>query len=211
MKNFMNHLRVYIFRGLLAIIPLLLCALAIRLLYVLIDRRMMGFLERFFDIRAVPGLGLFILLVFLYFLGLIVSNIIGRQLFKLIENITDRIPFIKVIYGVGKQLSQSLSLADGQKQAFKKALLVKINDGLWVPAFLMSSNIDPKTKEELFFVLIPTSPTPASGFVSLVKASHTVDPGWTIEECLKAIVSVGIITPSQIIDSSRLYNKPTSG
>lgn len=196
MKNVITHTRNYIFRGLLAIIPILLCALAVQLLYVLIDKKIMGFLENFVQIRQIPGLGILILLIFLYFLGLIVSNIIGRQFFKFLESVTQRIPLIKSIYGIGKQLSQSLSVAESEKQAFKKAVLVKVgSDGLMVPAFVMNSLIDPTSKEEYFTVLAPTAPTPGSGFVLVVKKSETVDPGWTVEECLKAVVSVGIILP----------------
>jgi len=198
MKHFFQHIRIYIFRGLLAVIPLLLCAFAVQLLYVVIDKRIIGFLNNFFEVRKIPGMGIFLVFIALYVTGLIVSNFIGHRLLRLIELITKRIPFIGTIYGVGKQLSHGLSLADGQKQAFKKAVLVKINnDGLLVPAFVMSSMKSRTSDEEYLFVLIPTAPTPASGFVSVVKASQTVDPGWTVEECLKAIISIGIITPKE--------------
>jgi uncharacterized membrane protein len=135
----------------------------------------------------------------LYLIGLIVSNIVGHQFFKFIGDISQRIPLIKTIYGIGKQLSQSLSVADSDKQAFKKAVLVKINnDGLMVPGFVMGSLMNRTTNEEHLFILAPTAPTPGSGFVLVVKASQTVDPGWTVEECLKAIVSVGIVSPKEM-------------
>lgn len=198
MKHFFQHLRTHVFRGLLAVIPLLLCFLAVYLLYIIIDQRVVGFLNNFFAVRQIPGLGILLVLVSLYLIGLIVSNILGHRILRLLESIPQRIPFIKTIYGVGKQLSQGLSVVDGEKQAFQKAVLVRLNkDGLWVPAFVTGSIKNPVTKEEFLFLLIPTAPTPASGFVFVVKASETVDPGWSVEECLKAIVSVGIITPKE--------------
>ena len=208
MKNFITHIRNYIFRGLIAMIPILLCALAMQLLYVLIDKKIMGFLGKFLEVRHIPGFGILLVLICLYLIGLIVSNIMGRQLFKFIEGISQRIPLIKVIYGVGKQLSQSLSVADQEKQAFKKAVLVKIdNSGLMVPAFVMGSMINRKTDEEFLFVLVPTAPTPASGFVLVVKSSQTVDPGWSVEECLKIIVSVGIVSPKETKMSDKSDDK----
>ncbi len=196
MKHFFQHIRTHVFRGLLAIIPLLLCVLAVQLLYVLIDQKVIGFLNNFIAVRDIPGMGILLLLVALYFIGLVVSNILGHRVLKLFESITEKIPFIKTIYGVGKQLSQGLSVVDGEKQAFQKAVLVRVSkDGLWVPAFVTGAIKNPVTSEEFLFVLIPTAPTPASGFVFVVRASETVDPGWSVEECLKAIVSVGIITP----------------
>ena len=201
MKNFFTHARIYIFRGLLAIIPILLCVVAIRLLYVLIDKKIMGFLDNFIEIRQIPGMGIVLVLVSLYLIGLIVSNIVGNQFFKFIEGVSQRIPLIKTIYGLGKQLSQGISAVDHGNQAFKKAVLIKLNnDGLMAPGFVMGSLISRRTNEEYLFVLAPTAPTPGSGFVLVVKASQTVDPGWTVEECLKAIVSVGIISPKEMKD-----------
>lgn len=195
MKHFIEHLRTFIFRGLLAIIPLLLCTIAVQLLYNLIDKKVLEFLNQYWEVRKVPGLGILLVLISLYFIGLVVSNIIGHQAFRLIEVFTQRIPLIKTVYNVGKQLSHGLSVADGEKQAFKKAVLVKVNkDGPFVPAFVMNT-IKGQGGEEFYFVLVPTAPTPGSGFVFVVKVSETVDPGWSVEECLKAIISVGIITP----------------
>lgn len=196
-KNLFSHIRIYIVRGLLAIVPILLCVFAIRLLYILIDRRIMGFLNNFFEVHKIPGLGILLLLILLYLIGLAVSSIVGHRLLRFVERITQRIPFIKIFYEMGKQLSKGLSIIDGERQAFQKAVLINLNNGLWVPAFVMSSVKSRTTDEELLFVLVPTAPTPASGFVCVVKASQTFDPGWTIEECLKVIVSAGIIIPKE--------------
>ena len=199
MKNFIAHARGYVIRGLLAIIPLLLCYSAVQLLYNLIDKRIMHFLYNHIGLKQIPGLGIVLLLVCLYFIGLIFSNIIGNQFFRFIEGISKRIPLISSIYGVGKQLSQGLLTIDQEKQAFKKAVLIKINkEELMVPAFVVSSLINRKTNEEYLFVIVPASPTPSHGFIFVVKASETIDPGWTVEECLKTIVSVGIVSPKEI-------------
>ena len=199
MKHFIIHMRSYILRGLLAVIPLLLCAGALQLLYVLIDKRVIGFLDNFIKLRYIPGLGVLLVLICLYFIGLVASNIIGRQFFKLIEGITHRIPLIKSIYAVGKQLSQSLSMGEKEKQAFKKAVLVNVNNqGFWSPGFVTGYIKDKGTGEELLVVFVPTVPNPTTGFVFVIKKSQVFDPGWSIEECLKVIVSAGIITPGEV-------------
>ncbi len=197
-----NHIRVHVFRGLLAVTPVLMCAGAIYLLYVLIDKKIIGLLSNFFNIQAFPGLGILLVLVALYLIGLIVSNIIGRRLLKAVEKLTTHIPFIKSIYGVGKQLSQSFSTGDKAHQAFKKMVLVKYgHNDILIPAFVMSTIVDEKTKEELLFVYMPNVPSPPGGFIFLVKASQTVDPGWSGEECLKTMLSFGIVPPKSILHS----------
>ena len=97
MKLFFSHARTYIFRGLLAVIPLLLSVVAIQLLYVLIDKRVVAFLDQFMHVRQIPGLGILLVLICLYFIGLIVSNVVGKQIFYFIGGITERIPVIKAI------------------------------------------------------------------------------------------------------------------
>ena len=204
MKNIVNHFRRNILRGLLAVIPVVLCVISIQLLYVLIDKKVIGLFDKFFSLRYIPGLGILLVLVCLYLIGIIASNIIGRQFFRLIEGISNRIPLIKPIYAVGKQLSHSLSIGEGEegKQAFKKAVLVNVNNhGVWSPAFITGYLKDKKTNEELFIVFVPSVPNPTTGFAFVVKPSQTFDPGWSIEECLKAIMSAGIITPGEIRNS----------
>ena len=198
MKEFLQHARSYIFRGLLAIIPLLLSILAVKLLYVLIDKRVVAFIEDFVPVRHIPGLGILLVLVCLYFIGLTVSNVLGRQVFHLIEHVTKRIPVIKAIYQVGKQLSESLSITEG-KQAFQKALLIDCNNsGVWTVAFVTGTIKHQSTGEEFYRMFVPTVPNPTTGFIFLVKPSQTVDPGWTVEEALKMVVSAGIISPPNL-------------
>ena len=105
---------------------------------------------------------------------------------------------IKVIYGVGKQFSDTLSVTDPQKQAFKKAVLVNsFNGNGWMVGFV-TGTIKDQNGEELLKVFVPSSPHPLTGIVFLVKPSQTLDCGWTVEEALKMVVSVGIISPEEI-------------
>ena len=198
MKNFFNHIRVYILRGLLAIIPLLLCVTAIELLYRLIDKQIMRFLDQFIDIRQIPGLGILLLLISLYIIGLIFSNVLGRQIFRFIDSITERIPIIKFIYGVGKQISDTFSMTDPQKQAFKKAVLVEtFNSNGWMVGFVIGG-MKGANGEELLKVFVPSSPHPLTGIVFIVKPSQILECGWTVEEALKMVVSIGIVSPEKI-------------
>ncbi|MCX5682010.1 MAG: DUF502 domain-containing protein [Candidatus Omnitrophica bacterium] len=198
MKKFIQHLRVYIFRGILAIIPIFLSLLAIQLLYVLIDKKVMVLLGKFIEVRQIPGLGLLLVLVCLYLIGMIVSNIAGRGLFRFIDWIGQGIPVIKAVYHAGKQLSESLSGAEA-KQTFKKPLLIDWNDnGVWAIAFVAGQIVDQRTGENLYRVFMPHVPNPATGFIFLVKESQTIDPGWTMEEAIKMVISGGVISPKEI-------------
>lgn len=197
MKKFMNHIKKYIFRGLLAITPLALTYLAVKLLYTTIDQRAVGIVDRLLGIRF-PGLGILLVLVTLYILGLLASNVFGKQVLRLIERVTERIPLIKTTYKVGQQLGKTLSLPE--KQVFKKAVLVDyLKPGIWTIGFVTGEVIDRKNNDEkLLKVFVPTPPNPASGTMVVVKESETRDPGWTVEEAINAVISGGIIGPEEL-------------
>jgi uncharacterized membrane protein len=197
MKAFSRHLRKYVIRGFLAIIPLMLSVLVIHLLYVNVDKRVVRLVDQTIGF-SFPGLGIIFSLAALYILGIVASNIIGKKTLGIIEKITDRLPFIKTTYQVGKQLADTLALPD--KQAFKRAVLVDyLKPGIWTIGFVTGKIIDRKNNDEVLLkVFVPTPPNPTSGTMVVVKESETRDPGWTIEEAIRAVVSGGIIGPSEI-------------
>jgi uncharacterized membrane protein len=197
MKKLVAHIKKYIFRGLLAVVPLFLTYLAIKLLYTAIDQRAVGLVDRFFGFKF-PGLGIVLVLVTLYILGLLASNVVGKKLFGLLGRITNHIPLIKTTYKVGQQLGATLSLPE--KQVFKKALLVEyLKPGMWTIGFVTGEVVDRKSNDErLLKVYIPTPPNPTSGTMVVVRETQTRDPGWTIDEALQAVLSGGIIGPEEL-------------
>ena len=196
MKNFLTHIQTYIFRGLIAIIPLALSYLALQFFYLEIDKRVVGWLNRFIGF-SIPGLGILLVLIFLCFLGFVASNVIGKKIFGLIEQITNRIPIIKTVYQVGKQVSLTLSLPE--KKIFQRVVLVEfLKPGYWTLGFVTGTLIDRTTNEHLLKIFVPTAPNPTSGWFVLAKESQTRDSGWSVEEAMKTIISGGIIGAEEI-------------
>ncbi|MGD9034807.1 MAG: DUF502 domain-containing protein [Desulfobacteraceae bacterium] len=197
MKKLVAHIKKYIFRGLLAVVPLFLTYLAVKLLYTAIDQRAVGLVDRFLGFKF-PGLGILMVLISLYILGLLASNVVGRRLFGVVEKMTNYIPLIKTTYKVGQQLGKTLSLPE--KQVFKKAVLVDyLKPGIWTIGFVTGEVIDTKNNnEKLLKVFVPTPPNPTSGTMVVVRESETRDPGWTIEEAINAVISGGIIGPEEL-------------
>jgi uncharacterized membrane protein len=197
MKSFLVHIKSNLVRGAIAMIPLTLSFIAIFAIYNYGDKRMGNLLERLFGIN-IPGVGLLTVLVILYVVGILVTNTVGRQGMRFIEHITNRIPLVKTTYQIGKQLSNTLSLPE--KQVFKKAVLVEyLKPGIWTIGFVTGSVVDHRNNDmTLLKVFVPTPPSPMSGTMVLVKEDQIKDPGWTIEEALKTVISGGIIGPSEI-------------
>ena len=196
-KDLFNHIKKYVIRGLLAIIPLGLTFLVIRFLYVTIDKRVMGAVHRLIGF-SIPGLGILLLLIILYLLGHGASNVMGKQIFSWIETITDRIPLIKTTYKIGKQLQTTLSLPE--QQIFERAVLVEyFRPGMWTIGFVTGTLTNRENPDEVFLkVFVPTSPNPTTGLIIVVREAQTKNPRWSIEDAMKAVVSGGILGPAEI-------------
>lgn len=196
MKAVFKHVRTFIFRGLLAIVPLVLCYFVIRFLYLAVDQKVANLIEKVVGFR-IPGLGIVLVLVILYLLGLAASNWAGKQVFSLIERVMERIPVIKTIYHLGKQFGTALSLPE--KHVFKRAVLVEhFKPGVLSIAFVTGEVVDGKSGERLLRLFIPTAPNPTTGFLVLVASDKVRDLPWTVQEAMNAVISGGIIGPGTI-------------
>jgi uncharacterized membrane protein len=196
MRKIAAHIRAHLIKGLLVSIPFAVIIFAVGSLYVFIDKRILGIIDRFFGF-SFPGLGLIILLASLYGIGLLADNIVGKYLFRIVEALVARIPLLNTAYKIGKQLSSTLSLPE--QQIFKKAVLVEyLKPGIWTVGFITGTLTDQRNKNLLFKIYIPTPPNPTSGTMVLVPETQIRDPGWTVNEALKMVLSGGIIGPDQI-------------
>lgn len=196
MENVFRHVRQNVLRGLLAIIPLALSFIAIRFLYILIDQKIMGFVNRILGFQ-VPGLGILILIASLYLLGLVASNVVGKQLFHVMDGIFHRIPLVKTTYQIGKQLVAAVSKPE--KNIFKRCVLLRLRDGVWLLAFVTGELVDKQDPtQKLLEVFVPTPPNPVSGMVFFVKEVDVRDPGWSIEDAMRIVISGGILGPKEI-------------
>ena len=202
MKKILSDLKIRgnIFKGLLAITPLVITWLVIKFVYVMVDRRMMNIMDQFIGFR-IPGLGLIVVLLILYILGILSSQVIGRRLFNLLEAISNRIPIIKTTYQVGRQVANTLSLPG--KQVFKKAVLVEcFKPGVRVIGFVTGTIEDKQTHQKLLKIFVPHVPNPISGFLVFMKEADVFEPQWTVDEAMKAVISGGIIGPDLIQPAS---------
>jgi uncharacterized membrane protein len=193
MPRFFAHLRKFIIRGTLALIPIALPAAAVFLLYDFIDRRIVGLVEGLLRV-SFPGMGIVLLLLVLYLVGHAASNIFGKRLLDWMANVIERIPGIGAIYKLGRQLSGSLSPDD--KQVFRRPVLVPYAaPNQWQIGFVTGTLRAKSTGEQLLKVFVPTPPNPATGLVYIVAESNVREPGWTVEEALQTLMSGGIIGP----------------
>jgi uncharacterized membrane protein len=197
MKKIFSHFKKYFIRGILAIIPIVLTFLVLRLLYFGFDKELAQSIQHFVGF-TIPGMGILFVFLTLYLLGIIASNVIGKKFFKILERIFLKIPIVKTTYQVGSQLSEMISIPE--REVLKKAVLVTyLMPGMWTVGFVTGNVTDKKNNnEKLLKVYIPTPPMPTSGTLVFVREEQTRDPGWTIEQAMRVVISGGIIGPDEL-------------
>ena len=108
----------YFFRGLLLLAPITVIIWALW--------RTLSFFDNIIPTK-IPGLGLLLLLVIVTVAGWIGSTFLFQPLAELGEDILQRIPFIKTMYGALKDLMNALV---GSKRKFDRPVLVKFGSGV---------------------------------------------------------------------------------
>ncbi|MBC8514426.1 DUF502 domain-containing protein [bacterium] len=192
MKRLGVHFKSYVLRGLLTLIPLALVGWVVKMTYVAIDRAVRSLGPELFD--RIPGLGLLALITVLYFVGLLASNLLGKSVMMLLDRLTERIPIVGTTWKVGKQLAKHLS--PEERRAFERPVLVPyLGDDQWTVGFVSGEVQDNISGQKLLKCFIPIPPNPATGWVVFVEERKVRDPGWTIEEGMQAVLSLGIATP----------------
>jgi uncharacterized membrane protein len=196
MNRIFKSLRTYIFRGLLALLPLWLCYVVLRFLYLAVDQKVAPYLERWLGVK-IPGLGFFLILVFLYLLGLVAGNWAGRRFFALVEKISTHIPLVKTIYRLGQQLGRAFNRPENQ--GLKRVVLVEqFRPGVWSIGFVTGMMKDRTNDETLLKVFIPTAPNPTAGFMVVVREGQVRDVSWTVSEAMNIVLSGGIVGPDDL-------------
>ena len=197
--SFKRHFRKSIFSGLLIIVPLVITVLVIKAIFNFLDNLLLPYLQPYVGqwIR-IPGVGIIITFVGIYFIGLMLSNFIGKKFVQKGELFLLKIPIAKSIYGSVKQIIETFSFKE-EDQSGKKVVMVEYpKENVWSVGLVNGEIMHPTSKEKMYSILILASINPTSGFFIMVPQHKAIDLNLTVEEAMKWIVSGGIVTPDQL-------------
>jgi uncharacterized membrane protein len=208
-------MRKYFVTGLLILVPLAITIWVLNLIISTMDQSLLLLPERWRPEAVVgfhiPGLGTILTLLFIFLTGLATRNFIGKRIVWLWEGMLTRIPVVRSIYSSVKQVSDTLFSSSGN--AFRKALLVQYpRQGSWTIAFLTGvpgGDVRNHLHGDYVSIYIPTTPNPTSGFFLMVPRADTIELDMNVDEALKYIVSMGVVSPEHfekklIIDPAKV-------
>lgn len=179
--------------GLLVVVPLWLTYVALKFFFFLLDGIFAPIVRRAFGF-SIPGLGFLLLIAFIYLIGMVATNMIGKSLIKIGESILNQIPLVKNIYQGAKQLIQTMSLS--KTMGFKRVVLIEYpRNGLFAVGFVTNYVEDKRNGKKFIIVFIPTPPNPINGIFEIVPEEQVIETNITIEDGIKMVMSAGILTP----------------
>ena len=189
----------YFITGLFSIIPIAITYYIITKLFSIFSKPGQNLIKTIFPEVELPFLelliGFLLTFLFIYFLGVIISNVLGKKLYSFFESILSKIPLVSYIYNTIKQITETLTVS--QKEAFKKVVHIEYpKEDIWTIALVTGES---KDKDDIAYyqIFVPTTPNPTSGFMLYIKKTNVKETNLSVDEGLKIVISGGMLAPEK--------------
>jgi uncharacterized membrane protein len=145
---------------------------------------------------TLPGVGLVFALIIVFLTGLLVTNLIGRRLIVWGEELLNRIPLVRTVYGGVKSFTESVF---SQSNSFRKVVMVEYpRAGAWSIGFLTAEDV-PEVSEKLgethVAVYISAALNATAGYLVLVPRRQVVELDMSVDAALRMIITCGVVVP----------------
>jgi uncharacterized membrane protein len=183
--------------GILTLVPIAVTYLLFRWLFDFFDGILAPVADRAIG-RHVPGLGLIFSLLLVVAVGALASNLLGKKLLAYLAKILENIPLVKSVYSAARQMVTALSPTG---RGLTRVVLVEYpRKGIYSVGFVTSRAPWGNGPGEFgkVCVLIPAALNPTSGVMVVVPEAELVDPGFSVEEGVRLVVSGGFVSPEKL-------------
>ena len=204
----MKKINKYIITGIMSIIPIALTYWIIQKLFIFFSVPGKSIINLFFSTDNISSnsnfliqivyileyvVGFSLTILFLYFLGIIISNVLGKKLYIYFEYLLEKIPIVSKIYSTIKNITDSLSKPNSQ--AFQKVVIIEYpRKELWTLA-MVTGECKNDQNIDYYNLFVPTTPNPTSGYLILIKKTDVKETNLSVDDGLSIIISGGMVTP----------------
>jgi uncharacterized membrane protein len=141
-------------------------------------------------------IGVMIPILVLISLGVLASNVIGRQVVDAVDRLVLRVPFINFIYKLLKQVIDSFKNF-GSSKGFKRVVYIDYPvPGAWMIGFVTGQFVDRVRNKNMSVVFVPGALSPMTGLLLSVESERLTDAPMSMEEAMKMIFSGGLVVPT---------------
>jgi uncharacterized membrane protein len=195
-----RSLRRYLIAGVLVWLPILATVWVLSVMLHILDLALVLVPPAYRPERLVgfqlPGIGLLLALVVLFLTGLLVTNLIGRQLIVWGEDLVNRIPIVRTVYGGVKSFAESVL---SQSNSFRKVVMVEYpRAGAWSIGFLTAEDVpevSQKMGEPHAAVYISAALNATAGYLVIVPRREVVELNMSVDAAMKMIITCGVVVP----------------
>jgi uncharacterized membrane protein len=136
-----------------------------------------------------PGLGLLLVAVVLYAMGLCVTTFVGRFLFARVDRLLDRLPALGQLYQTLKQL---VGYGGGPDAMFLRVGLVPgVAPGVRQIGLVTQDVVVDGPEPPRCVVFVPSAPNLTTGQLLVIETSSITPLDMTVNDAMKALLSVG--------------------
>lgn len=140
----------------------------------------------------IPGLGIVVTLVFIFLVGLLVSNYITGRFFSWLTNTLEKVPLIKVIYNPLKDLMALIPGRSSDKNKPQKVVLVPLETlGVNALGLVTREELDELPGSNLISVYLPLSYM-LGGVTILIERDKVKYLDMPVDQALKLSVTAWI-------------------
>ena len=145
---------------------------------------------------SLPGIGAVFALIVLLLTGLLATNLIGHRLIAWGEELLNRIPVVRTVYGGVKSFAESVF---SQSNSFRKVVMVEYpREGVWSIGFLTAEDvpeISQKTGENHVAVYLSSALNATAGWLIVVPRRLVRELDMSVDAALKMIITCGVVVP----------------
>src|ERR1700751_4969860 len=195
-----GNLRRYLVAGVLVWLPILATVWVVSFMLHLMDLTLRVLPPAFRPEALVgfplPGLGALFALIVLLLTGLLVTNLIVHRLVGWGEDLLNRIPVVRTVYGGVKSFAESVF---SQSNSFRKVVMVEYpREGVWSIGFLTAEDvpeISQKTGENHVAVYVSSALNATAGWLIVVPRRLVRELDMSVDAALKMIITCGVVVP----------------
>jgi uncharacterized membrane protein len=193
-------LRRYLVAGVLVWLPIVATIWVVSFMLHLMDRTLLllpvAYRPEALVGFALPGVGAVFALVVLLVTGVLVTNLIGRSLVVWGEEVLNRIPVVRSVYGGVKSFAESVF---SQSNSFRKVVMIEYpRVGVWSIGFMTAEDVpevSARTGEPHACVYLSAALNATAGYLVFVPKRQVIELEMSVDAAMKMIITCGVVVP----------------
>lgn len=142
-------------------------------------------------------LGLVLFVALLFVVGMMLGTFVGRQLFDAFEKRVARLPMVRIIYPLVRQVTEFFT--NRKQRQFGRVVAVEYpRKGIYSVAFVTSEGVEDvrdRNGRQMICVFVPNAPSPVTGWVLFCPEEEVLPLSMTVDEAFRLLLSGGVVVP----------------